>query len=290
MDKIDPQKIVEIRKIQKWQKQNVPETAIAKGFKKYKNYYVPEKVVKNSVRVLSFGVGADVKFEKLMCKDNRNLQVKLFDPTPMTTKYIGQIIKFSSAKTVGSPWNIKIAKKCFKYKPIAYAPVNGRQKFYYNKENHRREKDELLSHFDEKHWRSEIGIRPNTVYDIDVFSLKKEKGDESIEVDCNNLETIMNDLNWGDVDIIKADIEGMWWEFCNELLDKNIKFKYLVMEWELIFEDLSIVLEKAKALCDRFKQNGYNVYQNKERNKMILELIFIRKDVEEFINKPHHTY
>jgi hypothetical protein len=285
MDKIDPQKIVEIRKIQKWQKQNVPETAIAKGFKKYKNYYVPEKVVKNSVRVLSFGVGADVKFEKLMCKDNQNLQVKLFDPTPMTTKYIGEIIKKSSAKTVGSFWNIKIARKCFEYKPIAYAPVNGIQKFYYSENNRQNRGDDSAST-----WQSELNIRPNTVYNIDVFSLKKEKGDKSIDVDCNNLETIMNDLNWGDVDIIKADIEGMWWEFCNELLDKNIKFKYLVMEWELIFEDLSTVLEKAKTLCDRFKQNGYNVCQNKERNKMVLELIFIRKDVEEFINKPHHTY
>ena len=45
MDKIDPKKKVQIRKVQKWQKENVPITAIAKGFKKYKNYYVPEKLV-----------------------------------------------------------------------------------------------------------------------------------------------------------------------------------------------------------------------------------------------------
>ncbi len=92
MDKIDPKKKVQIRKVQKWQKENVPITAIAKGFKKYKNYYVPEKLVKNSNRVLSFGVGADVKFEKLLCKDNHDLQVKLFDPTPLTTKYIKNFI------------------------------------------------------------------------------------------------------------------------------------------------------------------------------------------------------
>jgi|LULF01.1.fsa_nt_gb hypothetical protein len=283
MDKIDPKKKVQIRKVQKWQKENVPITAIAKGFKKYKNYYVPEKLVKNSNRVLSFGVGADVKFEKLLCKDNHDLQVKLFDPTPLTTKYIAQIIKFSSSTDIGSPWNMRITRNCFEYKPIAYSPVNGIQKFYYS-ENTRQHRE------DDGAWRSQLNILPDTVYDVDVFSLKKEKGSKSIDVDCKNLETIMNDLNWGDVDIIKADIEGMWWEFCNELLDKNIKFRYLVMEWELIFDELSVVLEKAKILCDKFNQKGYNVYLNKVRGKMMLEVIFIRKDVEEFINKPLHTY
>ena len=45
-----------------------------------------------------------------------------------------------------------------------------------------------------------------------------------------------------------------------------------------------------KILCDKFNQKGYNVYLNKVRGKMMLEVIFIRKDVEEFINKPLHTY
>ena len=210
MDKIDPQKIVEIRKIQKWQKQNVPETAIAKGFKKYKNYYVPEKVVKNSVRVLSFGVGADVKFEKLMCKDNQNLQVKLFDPTPMTTKYIGEIIKKSSAETVGSFWNIKIARKCFEYKPIAYAPVNGTQQFYYPKETVQNDQGQI----------QEVGAL-NSKKSFSLFNNHIKKGHvNSVQVKCQNLQSIMEEIGWNDVDIIKTDIEGMWWDFGQELLDK----------------------------------------------------------------------
>ena len=89
----------------------------------------------------------------------------------------------------------------------------------------------------------------------------------------------MRDLSWKYVDIIKADIEGMWWEFCNELLTKNINFKFLVTEFELNFEDFSTSLEKATILCDKFKQN-YNVYINKKREKLMLELIFIRKDID----------
>ena len=71
------------------------------------------------------------------------------------------------------------------------------------------------------------------------FSLKKHpewvNNIDSIDVNCKNLETIMQDLSWQYVDIIKADIEGMWWEFCNELLNKNIDFKILITEFELNF-------------------------------------------------------
>ena len=34
------------------------------NFKLYRNYHVPEALVKNSKRVLSFGVGYDANFEK----------------------------------------------------------------------------------------------------------------------------------------------------------------------------------------------------------------------------------
>ena len=66
------------------------------NFKAYKNYCVPEYHVKNSKRVLSFGVGRDANFEKLICVDNRSLDVRMFDPTPATVFFIktilGQII------------------------------------------------------------------------------------------------------------------------------------------------------------------------------------------------------
>ena len=64
MDKIDPKNLEAIKTLRKWEEKNVPNTAINEKFKKYKNYYAPRKIVKNSTRVLSFGVGNDIRFEK----------------------------------------------------------------------------------------------------------------------------------------------------------------------------------------------------------------------------------
>ena len=240
MDKINPKDIEGLKILREWEEKNVPKTAIDEKFKKYKNYYAPQEIVKNSTRVLSFGIGNDARFEKLMFSDNNKLEIKLYDPTPMSIKYSK---------------NSRIFRNYFTFYPIAYSPTNGIQKFYFPKNS------------------SE-----------NCFSLKKHptwgENIESINVDCKNLETIMRDLSWKYVDIIKADIEGMWWEFCNELLTKNINFKFLVTEFELNFEDFSTSLEKATILCDKFKQNNYNAYVNKKRGKLMLELIFIRKDID----------
>ena len=61
MDKID---LKGLKILREWEKKNVPRTAIDEKFKKYKNYYAPEEIVKNSTRVLSFGIGRDIRFEK----------------------------------------------------------------------------------------------------------------------------------------------------------------------------------------------------------------------------------
>ena len=240
MDKIDPKNLEAIKTLRKWEEKNVPNTAINEKFKKYKNYYAPRKIVKNSTRVLSFGVGNDIRFEKGIYSDNTKLEIKLHDPTPFTTK----IFK-----------NILPSRKFVLY-PIAYSPTNGIQKFFFPKNKSTTSSFSLKKH-------------PEWVNNID-----------SIDVNCKNLETIMQDLSWQYVDIIKADIEGMWWEFCNELLNKNIDFKILITEFELNFENFSTSLKKAKTLCDKFKQNNYNVYVNKKREKLMLELIFIRKDID----------
>jgi hypothetical protein len=235
-----------IKLIREWEQKNVPKTAIDEKFKKYKNYYAPKKIVKNSTRVLSFGVGNDVRFEKLLYSDNNNLEIKLYDPTPLTVKFLGDNVRWPH----------------FTFYPIAYSPTNGIQKFYFPKYIPRIVK--------EKKGRGSFSLKkhPNWANNFNF-----------VNVNCKNLETIMQELSWQYVDIIKADIEGMWWEFCNELLNKNIDFKVLITEFELNFEDLSTSLEKAKTLCDKFKQN-YNVYINKKREKLILELIFIRKDID----------
>ena len=67
-------------------------------FKKYHNYYAPEDIVKSSKYVLSFGVGGNCAFEKLMCFDNPNLEIQMFDPTPWTRQNINAILNGSGKK------------------------------------------------------------------------------------------------------------------------------------------------------------------------------------------------
>ena len=55
-------------------------------FKQYKNYWLPEKIVKESKNVLSLGVHRDVGWEQSMLKDNSNMNIHCYDPTPDTVK------------------------------------------------------------------------------------------------------------------------------------------------------------------------------------------------------------
>jgi hypothetical protein len=86
------------------------------------------------------------------------------------------------------------------------------------------------------------------------------------------------------VDIIKADIEGLWWDFGNEILDKKINCKFIALELELNFEKdgkVETALEKAQILCDKFKENNYDIVINRRREKLMLEMLFIKKDAYE---------
>ena len=88
----------------------------------------------------------------------------------------------------------------------------------------------------------------------------------------------MEELKWNEVDILKTDIEGLWWEFGQELLEKNINFKYWVTEIEFgVGYSNDDILDKIEDLCEKFTNKGYNIYTNRIRkyNKEICELIFV---------------
>ena len=96
-----------------------------------------------------------------------------------------------------------------------------------------------------------------------------------IEVDTINLADSLNDVN-GEVDIIKADIEGVWYDFCREVLDLKVDFKALAIEFEvkLINNDLSI--KNYENILKEFKSKGYKLFLNRPRNKILSEAIIIK--------------
>tara|TARA_B100000941_G_scaffold285289_1_gene257129 strand:+ start:1154 stop:1834 length:681 start_codon:yes stop_codon:yes gene_type:complete len=97
----------------------------------------------------------------------------------------------------------------------------------------------------------------------------------SIDVKTINLADSLNDVN-GEVDIIKADIEGVWYDFCREVLDLKVDFKALAIEFEvkLINNDLSI--KNYEDILKEFKSKGYKLFLNRPRNKILSEAIIIK--------------
>ena len=268
-DRIKSHVIERVKLIRNWEnKNNFKEAKDLPGFKLYKNYFVPESIAKTSKTLLSFGVGGNVGFEKELAWDNKDIKAELYDPTPRSVALIRAIIKESSRKKIreesdpfGGDQNMAVAERLH-FNPVAYAEVNGTLPFYY---------DPI---------REGEGVPVGQVKQS--FSLvKREEHYKSVNVKAKNLETIMRELDLTSVDILKADIEGLWWEFGHEILDKKIDCKFLAMEFELNFEKdekVEPALEKAQILCDKFEANNYDVVINRRRDKLMLEMLFIRKD------------
>jgi hypothetical protein len=268
-DRIKSHVIERVKLIRNWEnKNNFKEAKDLPGFKLYKNYFVPESIAKTSKTLLSFGVGGNVGFEKELAWDNKDIKVELYDPTPRSVALIRTIIKESSRKKIreesdpfGGDQNMAVAERLH-FNPVAYAEVNGTLPFYY---------DPI---------REGEGVPVGQVKQS--FSLvKREEHYKSVNVKAKNLETIMTELDMSSVDILKADIEGLWWEFGHEILDKKINCKFLAIEFELNFEkdeNVEPALEKAQILCDKFEANNYDVVINRRRDKLMLEMLFIRKD------------
>ena len=271
-DKIKSHVVERVKLIREWEsKNNFKEAKDLPGFKLYKNYFVPESIAKTSKTLLSFGVGGNVGFEKELAWDNKDIKAELYDPTPRSVALIRAIIKESSRKKIreesdpfGGDQNMAVAERLH-FNPVAYAEVNGTLPFYYDPE---REPDK-------KEVRNQL----------QSFSLvKKYEHYKSVDVETKNLKTIMRELDLSSVDMLKADIEGLWWEFGNEVLDNKIDCKFVALELELNFEEgekIEPALDKAQLLCDRFKANNYDVVINRRRDKLMLEMLFIRKDAYE---------
>ena len=260
-DRLRPENVEIVKKIRKFEKEYV----IRKhNFKLYRNYRVPQSLVQNSKNVLSFGVGGDANFEKLICFDNPDLDVRMFDPTPYTVKNIGMILAKGGFRQFGEFENAEqrskdIIKNNLKFKPYAYSPNNGKLKFYY---------------------KTEVG-NPSAEQTLGSFSLVGpfDNPDNFVEVDCKNIKTIMEELGWAHIDILKTDVEGLWYDVGKEIKDLDVKFWATEIELGL-GNTYDEAFDKVRELIDLHKDQ-YNIYLNRERLKAMMEIIFYRKDVDE---------
>ena len=259
-DKLKPENIEIVERIRKFEDEMFKEHS----FKLYRNYHVPENLVQRSTKVLSFGVGGDAHFEKLICFDNENLQVHMFDPTPYTVKNIGSILSkgghhqfknYANAEELSK----KIIQNNLTFKPYAYAPENGKLKFYYKTQTNASLPVENLTSFS--------------------LACEFDNSKNYVEVECRNIKTIMNEIGWDKIDILKTDVEGLWYDVGKELQELDVK--YWITEIELgLGETYDESFEKLRHLC-KIHSNEYNIYVNRKRLKAMMEIIFYRKDIDE---------
>ena len=192
------------------------------NFDQYKNYWLPNYIVKESTNVLSLGVHRDVGFEQAMLKDNPNLNIHCYDPTPDSVKLFETDFE---------------GKKNMTFHQVAYAKDNGKMKFYYDKND--------LSKCYSLLPLPQFGENP-----------------AHIEVDCKNLKTIMQD-DMPKVDIIKADIEGVWYDFCTEILTYDVPFKAFLIEFEVKLIDNEHSLMQYEQLLKDLNYK-YEVFLNRQ--------------------------
>jgi len=278
-DRLKPEHVEIVKKIRVLEKEIAP---TSHDFKKYKNYYVPQKLVAQSKTVLSFGVGGDVGFEKLMLHDNHNLKIELFDPTPFVQANIHGILGGSAKKIIKGMqeeimerykwddghnqcdwegYNKHLAKQ-IKYTPYGYAPTNGKRKFYFK---------QIFSRSSGQAYKPEVHTKSFSAFD-------PTGNKTSIDVNFKNLKTIMKDRNMDHIDILKTDIEGFFPQLANEILDNKIKFKFWATEVELGLQgNYEQNFDEIKELCKALGKDNY-VFVNRQRQKAMLELLFLNKD------------
>ena len=100
-------------------------------------------------------------------------------------------------------------------------------------------------------------------------------------VKCKTLQTIVDENGHSNIDILKMDIEGAAHAVLEQMLDDTtIRPKQIVAEFEVRnVENPLTYLPKLAALMQKFKDNGYRVYNQTLVRKASVELIIVHESI-----------
>ena len=102
-----------------------------------------------------------------------------------------------------------------------------------------------------------------------------EKYENVIEVQTINLTEISNQYG-SEVDIIKLDVEGRWYEMLNEILDVSLPTKVILCECEMDIGEADNNFNRLEETVKKYLDRGYKVWTNRIGNKQNIELIFTK--------------
>ena len=108
------------------------------------------------------------------------------------------------------------------------------------------------------------------------FQLDKPKEyNDVITVETTNLNEISKQYGT-DVDIIKLDVEGRWYEMLSEILDLSLPAKVVLCECEMNIGDSDTNFEKLNTIVEKFQTAKYQVWINRILRKENIELVFTK--------------
>ena len=102
-----------------------------------------------------------------------------------------------------------------------------------------------------------------------------EKYENVIEVQTINLREISNQYG-SEVDIIKLDVEGRWYEMLNEILELSLPAKVILCECEMDIGEAGNNFNRLEETVKKYQDRGYQVWTNRIGNKQNVELIFTK--------------
>ena len=99
----------------------------------------------------------------------------------------------------------------------------------------------------------------------------------SYTVECTNIRTISENLG-KNVDLIKFDIEGMWFDFCEDLFKQNLQVLQINGEFEMNYDSPDLAFDKLNSVVEMFESQGYKTYCNRKLDTWNIELSFIKPE------------
>ena len=204
------------------------------SWKRYKQYATPNDLRANIKQMWGFGVSKEIRFEEGIRRDNRDVKIVCWDPTPMSVETV------KSANGRGA--NVTLVSKAYdpSEKLMTFYTVD-RKKRCWSLENH----------------------DPENLVD-------------TLEVETTSLSSIVDEYG-RDVDMIKLDIEGRWYELCSEILDMDLPVKMVLVEFEMYFGPIAQEFGKLDDLIKRFQEKGFEIYTNRYNKGPHVEYNFVRK-------------
>ena len=210
-------------------------------------YKVSKTVIKLAKSAWSLGIGKDARHERWMRVQNENCKIHCFDPTPISKRTIDDnnwVVNYYSNKKDPKLVGVNLLE----HHNFAYHRSGKGQKFYTHDGQNR-----CYSLFSSK--QDNVGLNVRTV-------------------------TVENMIQKAGVpDYLKFDIEGMWFNFCEDLYKNNLPLLQINGEFEMNYDKQDLAFDKLNSVVEMFESQGYKTYCNRKLDSHNIELSFVKPEL-----------